>query len=557
MIQNTKCECGHQNPVNTVLCESCGKPLIEDQSMEPLEMRYDGVVRRSERNSKTFIDRVWSFFSSVKVAIYLIFFTLCGASLGTIYPQESTFINIDPSTYYPETYGTMGSIYYMLGLSHTYDSWWFKLLLIMIGTSLVICSLDRVLPLYRALNKQKIRKHDHFIRRQKVVYTGDIKGIENEKDAERWVTEFSAILKKKFYRVTTDGSSLLAEKNRFSRWGPYINHIGLIIFLLAVLLRLIVSPWYMEEYVSILDGDIEQIPGTNYYVENEQFTVEYYTDDELSEKTVEKGKIIPKLFATEAVLYECVESCNDPIEEPVLEEVKRHSIQVNEPLDYEGLLIYQMGYEETPILNSVNATLKNRETNEEYGQFILEMDNPKSEYEVGDYHLELIGYYPDFTFINGEAGTKSSKPNTPAFIFSINGPGLPEEGEINMYFPIPQHKATYQEDQVNIASGSSLVIDVGSMQDVDFSLYTSFLSARKDTILPMIWVGLTISMIGLILGFYWNHRRIWLKFDKNQLLLGAHSNKNWFGIRKEVAQALHKTGIEVEPKSLENEVKSS
>ncbi len=93
--------------------------------------------------------------------------TLLGATLGTVYPQENTFMNIDPAVYYEATYGTLGKIYYMLGLSHTYESWWFRTLLFMIGTSLVICSLDRVLPLYRALNKQQIRKHTQFLSRQK------------------------------------------------------------------------------------------------------------------------------------------------------------------------------------------------------------------------------------------------------------------------------------------------------------------------------------------------------------------------------------------------------
>lgn len=159
MIQNTKCECGHQNPVGTVLCEACGKPQhLEDlESTEPLEMRYDGIARRSQKSDPNIIDLVWNFFSSVKVAIYLIVITLLGAMLGTIYPQENAFINMDPSVYYKETYGTIGHIYYLLGLSHTYESWWFILLLVMIGASLVICSLDRVLPLYKALSKQRIR----------------------------------------------------------------------------------------------------------------------------------------------------------------------------------------------------------------------------------------------------------------------------------------------------------------------------------------------------------------------------------------------------------------
>jgi cytochrome c biogenesis protein len=178
LFQNTKCECGHQNSVGTVLCESCGKPLDEelltDESM-PLEMRYDGVARRSQKSNPHVIDKIWNFFSSVKVAVYLIILTLAGASLGTIFQQESTLINL--STYsefrdfYKEKYGTIGVIYHAIGLSRTYESWWFVGLLVMIGTSLVVCSLDRVLPLYRALTKQQIRKHLQFITRQQVVYS--------------------------------------------------------------------------------------------------------------------------------------------------------------------------------------------------------------------------------------------------------------------------------------------------------------------------------------------------------------------------------------------------
>jgi cytochrome c biogenesis protein len=69
--------------------------------------------------------------------------------------------------------------------------------------------------------------------------------------------------------------------------------------------------------------------------------------------------------------------------------------------------------------------------------------------------------------------------------------------------------------------------------------------------MPYIWFGAAVSMIGLIMGFYWQHRRIWLRVEGARLMLGAHTNKNWFGIRKEVADALGKTGIDVDPKSLE------
>lgn len=317
MIENTKCECGHQNSVGTVLCESCGKPLIDDDGTSLLEMRYDGMARRSQREDPSWIDRIWNFFSSVKVAIYLIIITLLLSAVGTIFPQENTFINMDPAMYYKDNYGKLGGIYYELGLSHTFSSWWFTTLLFMIGTSLVVCSLDRVLPLYRALSKQQIRKHHSFLLRQMVSYDGK---LQEQAESIDWINQIAAALRKRRYRVHVDGTALLAEKHRFSRWGPYINHIGLIIFLLGVLMRSIPG-WHMDQYIGFVEGQTSRIPNTDLFLKNEKFTVDFYKPEEMSDTF--KPQMLPKMFKTEAVLYRCTANCDNPAEQPVLEEVHR------------------------------------------------------------------------------------------------------------------------------------------------------------------------------------------------------------------------------------------
>lgn len=548
-MENTKCECGHQNPIGTVLCESCGKPLVElGSDQAPLEMRYDGVARRSQRANPSIIDRVWRFFSSVKIAVYMIIITLVTATLGTILPQENTILSGDVKRYYADNHGVFGEIYYFLGLSHTYETWWFRLLLVMIGASLVVCSLDRVLPLYRALNKQAVRKHPIFLRRQKAVYEGEVK------EEQVFLDQFAAQLKRRFYRVTVEDGALMAEKNRFSRWGPYINHIGLIIFLLAVLMRMIIPGWSTDLYVSIKEGDMIRIEGTNYYLENEQFTVEFYSEEEMDSKARERGQILPKRFETKAVLYECVDNCDRGRKEAVLEEVHRQNIEVNDPLKYKNLLAYQFHYEFTPEIVSLDVELTKRTDGAIVGDLHLETADPGIDYEVGDYKLELIGYYPDFVYENGLPATKSGQPNAPAFIFSITGPDLEEE-VVHMYFPRPEDKEKYQQDRVNELAGSPFIIEAGSMDNVNLSLYTSSLNIRSDRGMSYIWIGAAISMIGLVMGFYWHHRRIWLRIDHGKLLLGAHTNKNWFGIRKELASLFAHCGIEVDPKSLENEVR--
>ncbi|MDU0329433.1 cytochrome c biogenesis protein ResB [Paenibacillus sp. 3LSP] len=552
MIENTKCECGHQNRVGTVLCEACGKPLLEEDQQQGglLEMRYDGVARRSQRANPNFIDRVWNFFSSVKVAIYLIIITLIGAMLGTIFEQESNFINFDPSTYYKNKYGTIGEIYYRLGLSHTYESWWFILLLVMIGASLVICSLDRVLPLYKALSKQKVRKHLAFLTRQKIVYQGEI----NE-DGEEWVQRAVQPLRKKHYRVYTDGSALLAEKQRFSRWGPYIIHIGLIVFLLAVLFRGLPG-LHLDKHYWFPEGEITHIPDTNLYLKNEKFSVEYYSEDEMSEDFKARGKVVPKLFETQAVLYECTADCDDPSKEPQLREVKRHAIRVNDPLSYKGLQAYQFDFDLTPKLRSVQPALVDVKTGESYGKFKLDMRNPEREYKVGPYRLTLQNKYMDFSLNDeGKPVSISGEPNAPAFLFLIKGPDLPEDGAQYIYFPKQIDKERFQQDAINEQLGgvqSKLRLDVLGMEDVDFIEASSYLNIRVDRAMPFVWVGLGIVMLGLVIGFYWQHRRIWLRVDGRQLTLGGHTTKNWFGMRREVSAFLQSMGVEADEKSLEN-----
>jgi cytochrome c biogenesis protein len=559
LIQNTKCECGHQNPVGTTLCENCGKPQYEEESTELLEMRYDGVARRSQKENPSLIDLVWRFFSSVRNAIILIAITTGLSALGTIYPQENTFLGIDPAEYYEGNYGVIGKWYYLLGFSDTFSTWWFKVLLLMIGASLVICSLDRVLPLYRALNKQQIRKHLSFLTRQKVVFQGELPGdlysgeSNSESSDNRFIQDMVPLLKKKGYRVHTDGSALLAEKHRFSRWGPYINHIGLIITLLALLLRS-VPGWYMDQYIGFLEGEPTPIPDTPYYLMNEQFTVEYYTEEELPTEFQGEGRIVPSLFETKAVLYECTANCDPHSSDPVLTEVHRQNIIVNKPLNYKGLLAYQFDFRQTPQIRAIDVYLTNKSTSEEYGPISLSTINPEEQYEAGPYQLSLRDYYPEFDLNDrGEPITVSRSPLAPAYIFLMQGPGISDEGEIFIYFPREVDKERFSQDKLNGDLASEFTIGAQSMEDVSISQFTSYLNIRIDRALPYVLIGGIIFIIGVAMGIYWQHRRIWLRIDDgNRITIGAHTNKNWHGVRNDLADVLTKAGIKVDQKQLNN-----
>src|SRR5690625_3091899 len=277
-LNKLKCECGHVNPEGTVLCESCGKPVAGNEHIDGndqkklLNMRYEGSARRSQTYNRSIVDKTWNFFSSVKVGVWLIVIALIASGIGTIFPQEmyipAEAENRDPAVFYEDWYGLPGKIYYQLGFHELYSSWWYMILIALIGISLVICSLDRFIPLYRALKIQKPKRHDTFLSRQRLFSKSS---NVSDHDAEKIVQN----LKRQRYKIYEEDGQYLAEKNRFSRWGPYVNHIGLIIILFAAMLRL-TSVMYLDEYVWVREGEQVVIPGTNakYFIENKKFTLD-------------------------------------------------------------------------------------------------------------------------------------------------------------------------------------------------------------------------------------------------------------------------------------------
>src|SRR5690625_3021042 len=235
-MSKLKCECGHFNPEGTILCEACGKPIEENQHLDGndktklLNMRYEGSARRSLTYNRTIVDKIWIFFSSVRNGVILIVIALIASGIGTIFPQAmyipAEAENRDPAVFYEDWYGLPGKIYYQLGFHELYSSWWYMILIALIGISLVICSLDRFIPLRRALKVQRPKRHYTFLSRQRL-FSESTSITKEEKN------KFVANLRKRRYKITEENGNILAEKNRFSRWGPYVNHIGLIIILIA------------------------------------------------------------------------------------------------------------------------------------------------------------------------------------------------------------------------------------------------------------------------------------------------------------------------------------
>ncbi|MDQ0271128.1 cytochrome c biogenesis protein ResB [Cytobacillus purgationiresistens] len=532
-MKQVKCECGHVNPHGTVLCESCGRVLVEEEkSKKVVDMRYEGSARRSQTYNKTIIDKIWNFFSSVKVGVTLIIITLAASAIGTIFPQEMYIPTTEPaSIYYESQYGFLGKLYYVLGLHNLYSSWWYLVLIASIGISLVICSLDRVIPLYRALKNQKVSRHEGFLKRQRLF------GISKVDELDHSYELVKEKLESKRYKIREENGDILAEKGRFSRWGPYINHIGLIIFLIGGMMRF-VPGMYVDELLWVREGETAVIPETNgeYYLENHKFVLEVYdkdSDNEAFANAIENNGMVAKNFQTDTTLYKkSAETVAG--EEPILDKVEDYELRVNEPLKFEQFALYQQSYK-LDELNQMHFALTNKETNEALGDLTIDLYNPQDEYDLGEgYKVEVLSYFPDFEFDeNSEPVTKSRIPNNPAFVFKMFTPEKPD-GEVS-FVAIKQTIEPFGDNDFKMTFKGVETKNV------------SAITVRKDLTLGILAVGGFIFMIGVIQGAYWNHRRIWLRRVDGEVWVAGHTNKNWHGLKREITGILQGTGIE-EPK---------
>ena len=515
-LKEIKCEsCGHVNQPGTQLCQSCGKMINSDYDRKKIKdlMRYDGSAVRSKVRSKSIFDKIWIFFTSIKVGVMIILAIAVAAAIGTIFPQEYFIpIGVDPADYYQENYGTLGYLYYSLGFHNLYSSWWFVLLNGMLAMSIIAASIDRGIPLFKSLKNQRAKKHESFYRRQRLFMHE-----ENNGNADEVISQ----LKDKRYKVRKDGDNYLLEKGKLSRWGPYINHTGLIILLIGSMLRFFPG-MYVDEIVYLNEGETKDLPTTDgqYYVKNDGFIMDTHDESsgEVFEDSLNQGNNIVSNFQTDISVYEN-ESSDVVGAEPELTKIDDYSIRVNHPYRFGSYELYQSSYDDSQM-KAMTFRLEDANGNTVGENFTVNLDEPDQSYQIDENtEIKMRAYAPDFKEIadNGTLVSETPVPRNPAFVFEVNAGG---ESELSLLQVMNSTDITQNNDY--------------SIRFVEAEQHTaSVLTLKKDHTIPLVAGGFVIFLTGVFIGSYINHRRIWISLE-NGFTLAGHTNKNYFGMKKEL-----------------------
>ncbi|MGD8972426.1 MAG: cytochrome c biogenesis protein ResB, partial [Desulfobacterales bacterium] len=91
-------------------------------------------------------EKIWRFFSSVRLTIVLLLSLAATSIIGTLIPQ-----NESPQAYLQAFGASLYRFFDLLGFLDLYHSWWFQTLMLLLALNVLICSINRLSTTWRII----------------------------------------------------------------------------------------------------------------------------------------------------------------------------------------------------------------------------------------------------------------------------------------------------------------------------------------------------------------------------------------------------------------------
>ncbi len=403
-----------------------------------------------------------NFFSSVKLAIFLIIIITIASFIGTLIPQ------LRGADEYTARYGTLSGLLIQLELTNLYHSWWYIALLFLFTLNILICTLTRLSFKLRRTFRPNLEFHTKTLLAAKIH-----EKIEKDRGLEEYEEEIRRELRSRHYRIKKQKKDndiyLLARKRMLGIFGADIVHLGLLIILAG---GIISGMGGFRSDINISEGQIVPVLNADFRLQLDKFETEYWPNGNVKDW----------------------KSTLTVIENDSLRLTK--TIEVNHPMSYKGYVFYQSSYGwdwKNPTFE-IRATKKfDPATSKDAYLRLAET----AVWEEEGLEFKVLQFVPDFIIDGKQVRTRSLEPNNPAaFLEAYRGGELISSGWVFAKFP--------DFSQMHSAEEADYKFE---FKDVQAGQYSG-IQMSKDPGVNFIWGGCTIVMIGLFLAFYWPPRDI-------------------------------------------------
>lgn len=316
---------------------------------------------------------IWKMLHSMKFGIILLIIIGISSIAGTLIPQDN-IIGFYESTYSPAFF----KIIKTLSLHKVYSSWWFIVMILTLSINLILCSIKRfpttIKQMKRKPNLEKELNRKNFLFK---------KELNQEIDIEKF---FNKSGYKKIEKVeNSEGVFHFSKKNSIGYIGSWVTHVALLIIILSYVFG---KMFGFEAFVHGVPGSIQEVEGTDYLIEIENFDIDF-RDDHTVNQYISDIRVMNK-------------------DGTYLEE---GSVRVNHPFRADKMNIYQNG-------TGWALDIDLKKNGEEFvGKTVYQ-----SEVFVEDdknIALQFVNFYPDYDDSHGHPHTLSPYLNNPKLLYAI------------------------------------------------------------------------------------------------------------------------------------------
>ena len=440
-------------------------------------------------------EKIYNFFASLKLTIFLFLFLAATSILGTLIPQ-----GLHPAQYQELYSPRLFSIFDFFNAFDMYHSWWFTLLLVLLSANVISCTFKRISRILRlAFSGEKII-NDRIFESSPIRKTIALRKNLSEIDQQS-ATIIKALVATPVKDERDGRVYFFAEKARYSRLGIILIHLS-IIFILAG--GLIGTIWGFNGQMLIVEGEqsdtVTLFSGAgakklDFYVRCSDFTIDFY----------ETG--MPKEYRSDVTI---IEGGKERISE---------SIRVNHPLTYGGMKFCQATYGIAGVKN-FQIVAKNTNTKDES---VLNLNMMKKvRLRKSDTFFAIAKFSPDYEGRGPAVLGVVIEPDKPHDIFWIFG----DDGKTE-----------------NRQMGDLTFM----LKDFEKTYYTG-IQVSRDPGIPLVWFGFITILTGFILRFFLSHKRMWIRISEKEnggeIKIAAITSGNRKDFEKNLERLLNLSGAE-------------
>ena len=408
--------------------------------------------------------QLWHTLVSVRFALILILLITLGTLAGTIINQVPGAVRADGPAYERwlesarDRYGPFTTVMEWAQLFEVFSSLWFRALIAVLVASIIVCTVNRWSGIKAAVFTPRVRMNAAYFDRAKMraAFTVAV-------DAPAAAAAVRTGFKRAGYRSVEDSGdsvALYADRFRFSRLGTMLTHLSLVLILVGAIMGRIWG-WKDNQFI-VPQGATKEVPLARHLsVKLEQFEEEWYVDGP------------PKDFSSELVIYENGR------------EVKRGTTRVNAPLTYDGIAFNQAFFGQVAVVE-----VKDAAGNVVFNEGVpLAWTAREGNRPIG--FLELPEQQVRGYVVGPEPGSYDAAIPLGTMRLELYDPNT---GQLLGIENLPRNKTV-------VAEGLSFTF----LRESQFT----GLKVVKDPGVNVIWVASALMVLGLVMVFWFPHRRLW------------------------------------------------